>query len=1262
MSTAGCPDIAALERADEEVAAHLRACAACRELQEIISRRRVPCEEAHLLMATSELDPDDAARLEAHLNDCTACWELRRLEEGAAAGEATSSRYAMGEELGKGGMGHVYSARDRQLERQVAIKVLRPGLGPEAAERFRREALVTAQLQHPSIAPIYELGHLETGEVFYAMRQIQGDTLERRVLACGSDEDRLALLPTLLAAAEAVAYAHNQGFLHRDLKPSNVMLGPFGETMVVDWGLARSIDEVEVPAPAAAPRDMEAAITRTGQVMGTPAFMAPEQAWGDRVDRRTDVYALGAILYFLLAGRPPHAGDSGDEVLARVRTAAPVPVAAAAPSAPRELRAIVAKAMALEPEERYQSAGRLAEDLRSFLTGKLVAAHDYSRAQLLRRWLARHRTPVAALAVLVVVLAAVGGVSVRRIVDERDRARAARAEADAERRRAEGVSRELLQEHGRQLLLDEQPLAAAVHLAEIYRASADTPAMRFLMRRSMTAVDARAVQIDLQHSSGTSERFSPDGRLLAAATGTDVRVWQVASGALEHVLPVPEKEAIVWSGDGRRLATGVGPVSVWDMESGEELRRIDGPVSVHALDRAGERLYAAAGGRIEVWQVASGERLGSTGAGSADCYWIGLSPDGGHLVTSGDDGVIRFLDPDTLQLQARIGSPGAPLHISRWLPTGGLFDPAGRILVFGPGADAVSLWRVGGSRPEVVLGGHEGAVLSAALGAAGQVAATASADGSVRVWEVQDGQLLHVVRDRTGPVFADFVGPSDAIPHVLASSPGHRTTSLYDVLGGARIARYDGIGVANRGGGRFLLAGDSGSVLVSPTDNDLREIAPIGSFAPPRRAPGGERVVSHDFDNGQVWDARSGRLLEDLRLHSEVRWLGSLAPDGSRVLEPRQDGSVVVRAIREPGAAGEPAVLATLDARAEEIAVAAFSPEGDWLVIYHHDRTGSIWDARSGRKVAALEVEGGLALREPPAVGPGAERVVTLRPDGGADLWDRRGRRIAELRDPGGPLVVARFLAHGESFLLYVRDERAAHEAWTAEPLHVLVATLRSARDGALVARLGSSVVLPYFLWGETDPAGRRLLLGSAVWDTVTGERILAPTDRTPVLRSGSFSEDGSLVAFGGGPLQSTGARVVEVATGRVVAHLARTSAPILYAQLSPAGDRVALSAADGSLSLWDVASGAELGRIPSPPARWSVHSTPTGGGASVQLAFSVFGADGRLLFTAGPGNATRVWDVSLETRSPEQIRRLVRARVPLRLDAGRLVPAEAAR
>ena len=313
--------------------------------------------------------------------------KLRRLIEIADRPDFTETRYELLDEIARGGMGTVYRARDTRLDREVVVKVLNTSeVNPGMIERMRREAYIIARLEHPGIVPVHDLGTLPDGRVFYVMKYVRGQRLVEYVDNSISLNDRLRLFRT---ACEAVAFAHAHGVVHRDLKPENIMVGPFGEVLVMDWGIAKYLTQKD-PDTFAGHSHSDSAITGHGDVLGTPEFMSPEQASGnvETVDERSDVYSLGAILNDLIFRLPAPSN---------IRVS-------------KRLTAIVGRAMAAAPESRYPSAKDLALDIDRFIDGHPVTAYRETAFERIGRWALKHRvllililTYLLARAVLIII-------------------------------------------------------------------------------------------------------------------------------------------------------------------------------------------------------------------------------------------------------------------------------------------------------------------------------------------------------------------------------------------------------------------------------------------------------------------------------------------------------------------------------------------------------------------------------------------------------------------------------------------------------------------------------------------------------------------------------------------------------------------------------------------------------------------------------------------------------------------------------------------
>ncbi|MCC7013881.1 MAG: protein kinase [Planctomycetes bacterium] len=400
----------------------------------------------------------------------------------SASDRATSlaaGRFRVLGELGRGGMSIVYAAWDSKLRRKVALKTLLPftAEGPLAAARLQRrrarlthEAQVLAQLDHPGIVPVYDVVHDDDGAAYVAMLRVRGVDLRAIYQRAWNEESEWSLarvVGVLLRVCEALSYAHGKGVLHRDLKPANVMVGAYGEAYVMDWGLARTgavePAEQDADSPRSAPTpasdgslslvatdrddsDSAAALrTQRGDVLGTPSYMSPEQAAGEleRVDGRSDVYSVGAMLYELLARTAPYVrpgeASTSTQILSALREAPPAPLAELAPDAPSELIAIADKAMSRAPEQRYTSMAELADDLRAFLEGRVVRAYRTGAWAEARKWIGRHRAVVGVLAALLVTL--IGAlITFAVLLDESERSRMRLQAAQVAAQRANAVS------------------------------------------------------------------------------------------------------------------------------------------------------------------------------------------------------------------------------------------------------------------------------------------------------------------------------------------------------------------------------------------------------------------------------------------------------------------------------------------------------------------------------------------------------------------------------------------------------------------------------------------------------------------------------------------------------------------------------------------------------------------------------------------------------------------------------------------------------
>jgi eukaryotic-like serine/threonine-protein kinase len=426
-------------------------------------------------------------------------------------------RYQILSEHARGGLGRVYRARDTELGRDVALKeLLHTTYRSEV--RFFREAFITARLEHPAIVPVHEAGRWPDGTPYYAMKLVAGRPLSDLLAEAQTLDQRLALIPHVIAVADAIAYAHDRSIIHRDLKPSNVIVGDFGETIVVDWGLAKELTSADDEAQddmADSPYRVLAAsqLTVAGSVLGTPAYMSPEQARGEPVDKRTDVYSLGAMLFQLCTGTVLPAGATTTSLREDLRRI------------PEDLATIALKALSSNRDDRYADAGTLAADLRAFDNGARIAAREYSLAAMFGHWVRHHKRLALSVAVATIVATAAALFSVSEIVAQRDRAGRALEEAQTERDRASRALEKAKTDRDRAVLseatalLSKDPTRARDLLTGL---DTRTPQQAWLLSRADQEAAHHRVSVR-----------SPISRLLLNPTTSDVALSSAgAPGAL----------------------------------------------------------------------------------------------------------------------------------------------------------------------------------------------------------------------------------------------------------------------------------------------------------------------------------------------------------------------------------------------------------------------------------------------------------------------------------------------------------------------------------------------------------------------------------------------------------------------------------------------------------------------------------------------------------------------------------------------------------
>jgi WD40 repeat protein len=745
-----------------------------------------------------------------------------------SVGTPTSSgqRFTLVRPHARGGLGEVFVAVDEELHREVALKQIQEQRDhPESRARFVREAEITGGLEHPGIVPVYGLGQYADGRPFYAMRFVRGQSLHEaigrfhRADVSGRDPGQRSLelrklLDRFLMVCNAMAYAHSRGVLHRDLKPGNIMLGPYGETLVVDWGLAKLIDRPEGAGAAGEPTlhvasagDSDA--TQEGRALGTPAYMSPEQAAGrlDQLGPASDVYSLGATLYCLLTGRAPFTEREPGLLLCQVQQGEFPPPRQVKGAVPAALEAICLKAMALRPGDRYPSAKALADEVEHWLADERVTAYAEAWRGRLLRWTRRHKPLVAsaagmaAVALTATIAAMLLTASAARERQEqalRGLAEERQAEADQQRARAER----------QEALVRRYLYFSRINMADRAWQENRLDQMEALLdgeRPEHTGgKDLRGFEWHylwrLRHSSlltiqqdGTGMSclaFSPDGRRLATASLSEVHVRDASTGRITLTLPGPPNSvnSLTFSPDGRCLATAsgdnrAGEVKVWDLATGRVSLSFKGhaqEVNSVAFSPDGKRLASASGDRtVKVWDLATAQETLTFKGHSLGVQSVAFSPDGRRLASASKFSSALVGDGEVKVWDAQTGREELSLQGDSSVA----FSPDGRRLA-SASLDGVKVWDMTTGKETFTLKGHAGGVDSVAFSPDGRRLASASWDlfgmstGEVKVWDVATGEETLTLKGHTsGPESVTFSPEARR----LASASLHGTVIVWDV-------------------------------------------------------------------------------------------------------------------------------------------------------------------------------------------------------------------------------------------------------------------------------------------------------------------------------------------------------------------------------------------------------------------------------------------------------------------------------------------------
>jgi WD40 repeat protein/tRNA A-37 threonylcarbamoyl transferase component Bud32 len=1007
-------------------------------------------------------------------------------ESGAALQAGSFGDYDLLEEIGQGGMGVVYKARQKSLNRLVALKMIRTGVWASETEvrRFRQEAETAAALDHPHIVPVYEVGEWE-GHVYLVFKLIEGGSLAGRLAEFGTDPRAAGRM--VAEVARAVHHAHQRGVLHRDLKPSNILLDRQGEPHVTDFGLAKRLEE-------------DGSLTESGALVGTPSYMAPEQAAGlkQAVTTATDVYGLGALLYVLLTGRPPFRAESAVDTLLLVREREPEPPRRINAKVDPDLETICLKCLQKEPGRRYGSAELVAEDLERWLAGEPIQARPVGRAARLWRW-CRRNSSLATLAALLVLLLA--GLAVTALVGYTQTSSALKQVRSEHQQTVSHLYGSLVRE------------ARAVRLARMagYREQAwrrlrqacalDTPERDLAeLRQEAVACMGDFVGLDPAVIAG----FPAEIRLVACRP----RVAQMAVGLSDGTLLLcglpTGQEFARWHGHDSAVGAAAfdpggnllvssdsrGTIKVWRVggaKTRECIRTLMVPPPAHPQSLPVIRLENAQAAItpdlkyllacpldscvLPVWDLEHGRRAGELRSEVGTLTCMAVSPDGcsvaaGAYDTAKGSNTLLVWDLGTRKLRYRF--PDRPDYVYRVA-----FSPDSRLVATCEGGIAVL--ELPSGRERVALRGDS--ALAASFGPDGHLLAFHTLGAVVTLWSIPAKRAVAELRSPTDPRQRDgIIATTFSADGRFLISATRNAVAVWSLQGTPE---------------RAVLAGHGGGVPGLSFSRDGRRLASAGR----------DHTVT-------IWDTATGQAERVLGgLEGPVQAV-AFSPDGSMLAAAESAGSVCLWEVATWQEWARP------DHRlGPGIWSIAFSPDSKYLAGSAENGRVEVWEIQPAAK---------------PAAAPSLRRVVAL--DRGERIWNVCFSRDSRLLT---------FVANSQALHLYDLDSRrllpglpARHvsdvlsTAFHPDGRHVLFVTPEGVaeawdlttrqKDFALGGPgefIGTGIVAlsPDGNWLAASPSPSTI----AIWDTRNRKRLLTLPAERMMVWSFAWSPDGRQLAVG---------------------------------------------------------------------------------------------------------------------------------------------------
>ncbi len=1001
------------------------------------------------------------------------------------------NRYTIKGERGRGAIGRVLVAFDENIGREVAIKELLTGVGTgssgganrspskhtaEATARFLREARITGQLNHPSIVPVFEIARRPDDSLYYTMRLVQGRNMAEHLRECKDLTDRMKYVPNFLDICQAMAYAHSRNVIHRDLKPSNVMLGDWGETIVLDWGLAKvqgwdedSTDSLDAAMRAIA--DAGVCETLQGAPMGTPSYMSPEQAEGliKKVDKRSDVWSLGAMLYELLAGRPPFIGHSAFEVMGKVMKNDVGLVQEIEPEAPLEFCAIAHKCLERERDKRFADAGELAAKIERvsqvvFGAMSFVRVREERNVAVEQKRIADEQRMIAE--------------EQRRIAEEQkklaeeQRALAEKREREARRNLAEAYFQYGLRSEQERRFNDARVYFAKA-LALTGREDARSALYRQATRRFKVTltkildghqerVTAVAFSPDGSHLATaswdetvkiwsvelgdcvktlpghdawvTSVAFSPDGEMVLAGSAESARLWNVETGAVARELRGHEAEvmSVAFSPDGKIIATGGvdQTIVLWDAAAGEIIRTMKGHEDwVTSLAFSADQRMLVSGswdGSVKLWDFESGECLMTLRGHDDEVNSVQIDMECIHALSASNDKTLKLWRIETGECVKTFRG-----HSDRVFSNS--LHPLGEMAVSGGDDHSLRVWSLDYEDCELSFTGHEGRICSVQFSPDGKNLASASWDKTARLWKVSEESSAMTLWGHESDVLCAAYSPDG---RRVLSGGEDGTFCLFNASSGeliksraAHVAPISAVAFMPNGAGFITASWDHTIKLwnAKTLENVMKFEGHEDDVLDAVFTMDGRGLVSAGYDNScRLWDVRSGKCLRTLTEHNYPVLACDASPDGGYVLTgscSEREGFDCVKGEMRLWSIRTGDCLRRFVGHKDNVLTVAFSPDGRKVVSGSLESV-MIWSVQSGEKI--LTMSGHDFWVKSVAFSPDGTYLVSGGDDGLVKIWSAEtGACLLTLEGHEGAVCKTRFSPDGRSVLSAAKDMTA---------------------------------------------------------------------------------------------------------------------------------------------------------------------------------------------------------------------------------------------